>query len=46
MKIAYVRTGRGVQTNAYALRTGGGGRSKIGKLLYLWMAPNAIMLCL
>ena len=33
MKIAYVRTGgRGVQTNAYALRTGGGG-SKIGKFL-------------
>ena len=35
MKIAYVRTGGGgVQTNAYALRTGGGGGgSKIGNLL-------------
>ena len=38
MKIAHVRTGgRGVQTKAYALRTGGGGGrgggSKIGKFL-------------
>ena len=33
MTIAYVRTGGGgVQTNAYALRTGGRG-SNIGKLL-------------
>ena len=43
MKIAYVPTvGRGVQTNAYALRTGGGGGGqKLANYCVrtIWMAP-------
>ena len=47
MKIAYVRTGGkggggGVQTNAYALRTGGRGGQKLANFCVrtLWMAPK------
>ena len=38
MKIAYVRTGGGVQTNAYALRTGGGVKNWqiFAYVLYRW----------
>ena len=45
MKIAYVRTGGkgGVQTNAYALRTGGGGQKLANFCVRtLWMAPKPL----